>query len=72
MIIIHSAVIVAIMKSETYSWVALGNTKTEAMNAIVEEWNDGNRLRKNVTLEELIKWYEIRTYKLKPGECYVE
>jgi len=72
--------VVALMDSENYEWVALGETESEAANCILKEWN---RRQKEFekrgykqaecfkTWHELSDWYGIRFYHLEKGQCEV-
>jgi hypothetical protein len=59
---------VATMSSESYDWMAVGQTEDEAVNAIVKEWNKGaNRVK--MTREDLEDYYCIWREFVKIGEC---
>ena len=59
---------VATMSSESYDWMAVGQTEDEAVNAIVKEWNKSvNRVK--MTREELEDYYCIWREFVKIGEC---
>ena len=59
---------VATMSSESYDWMAVGQTEDEAVNAIVKEWNkSANRVK--MTREELEDYYCIWREFVKIGEC---
>ena len=59
---------VATMSSESYDWMAVGQTEDEAVNAIVKEWNkSANRVE--MTREELEDYYCIWREFVKIGEC---
>ena len=59
---------VATMSSESYDWMAVGQTEDEAVNAIVKEWNkSANRVA--MTREELEDYYCIWREFVKIGEC---
>lgn len=62
---------VATMESESYSWVAVGKTEKEAMNAIAKEWNEGrgHTRRDPMTADELGEYYGIYCEFIKFGEC---
>ena len=70
---------VAIMESEHYSWMALGNTEEQAMDAIREAWNKHQRgvfkrdgdfeMLSFETNEDLNNYYGIWVEELKPGQC---
>lgn len=69
---------VAIMESETTEWVALGETKREAKEAISDKWNEVQRtLVQNgwinesdtMSVNKLDEYYGITAYELNPGEC---
>lgn len=59
---------VATMSSESYDWMAVGQTEDEAVNAIVKEWNKGAN-RAKMTREELEDYYCIWREFVKIGEC---
>lgn len=59
---------VATMSSESYDWMAVGETEDEAVNAIVREWNkSANRVK--MTREELEDYYCIWREFVKIREC---
>lgn len=59
---------VATMNSESYDWMAVGQTEDEAVDAIVKEWNkSANRVK--MTREELEDYYCIWREFVKIGEC---
>jgi len=68
---------VAMMESESRSWVALGKTEKEAKNAILAEWNELQRMLGNhgfnnnwcESVEELEEWYQVTVVRLDAGEC---
>lgn len=75
---------VAMMDSESRTWVALGKTEAEAKNAILAEWNElqrkmeDNRWMRDFdrgggfyydTAEDLEEDYQITVVELKAGEC---
>jgi hypothetical protein len=59
---------VATTSSESYDWMAVGQTEDEAVNAIVKEWNKGAN-RAKMTREELEDYYCIWREFVKIGEC---
>ena len=73
------SMVLAIMVSENYTWVALGNNKTEAGNALVKAWNERQRNMADNGFEpeyynsyrKLDDWYGIYFASMKPGECEV-
>lgn len=68
---------VAMMESESRSWVALGKTENQAKNAILTEWNEFQRRLGNhgfdnnwcESVEALEEDYEITVVRLNAGEC---
>lgn len=72
--------VVAQMYSDHYAWIALGETEAEAVNAIVNKWNDRRNKLKELegfempyaTDQLLREMYGIGIFKLKVGECYYE
>ena len=62
---------VATMESESYSWTAVGQTKFEAVNAIVTEWNEGrgSSRRDTMSKDELEEYYGIRCDYYEFGKC---
>ena len=73
--------VVAIMESEHYTWVGLGDTEKEACGAILKKWNDNQRELENRgyktaeiynTPSELMDYYGIHTYELNRGEAVFE
>lgn len=75
---------VAMMDSESRTWVALGKTEAEAKNAILTAWNEhqqtmeSNRWMRDFendggfyyeTAEDLEEDYQITVVELKAGEC---
>ena len=75
--------VVAMMESESMSWMALGNTEDEAKEAILKKWNDHMTRLAEMDMYEHFDWesnkyesveamewdYEITTVRLAPGEC---
>ena len=72
---------VAQMNSESYSWIALGETREQAGEAIRKKWNKRQRnIHKNdpdfevtiyKTVEELDNYYGIAYFEMKLGQCEV-
>lgn len=61
---------IAIMNSESFEWIALGDTEAEAKEAIRKAWNKRDAYkRERLTLEELEDWYGIGIYELSAGQC---
>ena len=62
---------VATMESEHYEWTAVGKTGEEAINAIVNEWQNGagHERRDEMTREELEDYYGINCIYYKFGKC---
>ena len=62
---------IAKMYSENFDWISAGNTKDEAINAIVKEWNEGigSSRREKMSADELKEYYGIGCTFLKFGEC---
>ena len=75
---------VAMMDSESSTWVALGKTEAEAKNAILTEWNELQRKMEDNgwmrdypheggffydTAEDLEEDYQITVVRLNAGEC---
>jgi hypothetical protein len=62
---------VATMESESYSWLAVGETKEKAIEAIVNEWQHGvgYEYRDNMTREELESYYGIYCRFIEFGKC---
>lgn len=74
---------VAMMESETMSWMALGTTREEAKEAILKKWNEHmDRVakydnyghydwesNKYDSVEMLEMDYDICSIRLNPGEC---
>ena len=72
--------VVAIMGSEHYEWVALGDSKAEAAETIRKEWNKRQREMERSgykqaciyqSWQELMDWYGIHFYELEKGQCEV-
>ena len=59
------------MYSEHYEWIAVGQTKDEAINSIVKEWREGvgNEHRDKMTKEELHDYYGIGCEFFEFGKC---
>lgn len=62
---------VARMETEHYTWIAVGNTEDEAINAIVTEWNagKGSIRREAMSKDELEKYYGINCDYYEFGKC---
>lgn len=70
---------VATMESESMSWVSLGSTKEEALEAIRKKWNTRQRVLKKSgriygtmifkNTEDIDNYYGISVYELNCGEC---
>ena len=62
---------VARMETEHYEWTAVGKTKEEAINAIVNEWQNGtgHERRDTMTREELEEYYGINYDYYEFGKC---
>lgn len=62
---------VATMESESYTWTAVGQTEDEAINAIVDAWQNGpgHENRFTMTREELEYWYGINYDYYEFGTC---
>ena len=62
---------VATMESENYTWTAVGKTKDEAINAIVNEWCDGvgHKRRIHMTRKVLEECYGINCEYYEFGKC---
>ena len=62
---------VAIMETEHYTWRAVGKTEEEAVQAIVNEWQNGSgwAYRIHLTREELEGYYGINRWFIKFGQC---
>lgn len=62
---------VAIMETEHYTWRAVGKTEEEAVQAIVNEWQNGSgcEYRTQLTREELEEYYGINRWFIKFGQC---
>ena len=62
---------VATMESERFSWMAVGRTEEEAIQAVVREWNYGAGCdhRVPMTEEELVEEYSLYANFLEFGKC---
>lgn len=62
---------IATMETEHYEWTAVGKTKEEAINAIVNEWQygRGHERREMMTREELEDYYGIGYNYYEFGKC---
>lgn len=62
---------VASMESENYIWTAVGKTKSEAINSIVTEWNEGigSSRRETMSKKKLEEYYGISCDFMRFGEC---
>ena len=63
---------VAKMDSENYEWIAVGKTKDEAIDAIVDEWQNGlgHERRDTMTREKLEDYYGIGCNYYEFGTCH--
>ena len=62
---------VATMETEHYEWVAVGKTKDEAINAIVDAWQNGmgHERRDTMSREDLEEYYSINYCYYEFGKC---
>ena len=62
---------VAEMDSERFSWMAVGRTEEEAIQAVVKEWNHGIGCanREPMTEEELVDNYGLGAMFYEFGKC---
>lgn len=62
---------VATMETEHYEWVAVGKTKDEAINAIVDAWQNGmgHERRDTMSREDLEEYYGINYCYYEFGKC---
>ena len=62
---------IATMETEHYTWTAIGKTQDEAIEAIVNEWQNGvgceNRV--DMTREELEDYYGFNYEFIEFGQC---
>ena len=71
--------VTAIMESESFTWIAHGNTEEEAKEAILREWNRRQlKLRRTIpewtpviykTMEDFEADYDIEIFDMAPGTC---
>lgn len=62
---------IATMESESFEWIGVGKTKDEAINAIVNEWQNGvgHTRRDPMTREDLEEYYSIGCDYYEFGKC---
>ena len=70
---------IAQMDSESLSWLAIGETEDEALEALRKRWNERQRKllqdgwinKPDIVgrISVLEEWYGINVTELKPGEC---
>lgn len=62
---------VATMETEHYTWTAVGKTEDEAINAIVNEWQNGagHECRDKMVREVLEDYYGINCDYYEFGKC---
>ena len=62
---------VAIMETEHYTWRAVGQTEEEAVQAVINEWQNGSGYehRTYMTREELEEYYGINRWFIEFGQC---
>lgn len=61
----------AMMESESYTWIAFGSTPNRAKKAIKKKW-DENPYVYPMTLEELDENYSIRVIEVVKNKCYLD
>ena len=68
---LNNGVWVATMDSERFSWMAVGQTHEEAINAVFKEWNYGKGYehRKPMTEMELVENYGLYAEFIEFGKC---
>ena len=70
--------VVAIMHSESFEWIASGNDYKDAGQALLDKWNEDQISLSNFygfepntyeTVDDLAKYYGVTFIKLDPGQC---
>lgn len=58
------SVYISQMESESFSWIAVGETPDKAERAIVKLWNSAPTRRDHMTRKQLQEYYGIWTYEM--------
>ena len=70
--------VIAIMHSESFEWIALGNDYKDAGQALLDKWNKDQINLSNFygfepntyeTVDDLTEYYGVTFIKLDSGEC---
>lgn len=62
----------AMMESESYTWVAFGTSPNRAKKAIKKRWDEFNPYAEPMTLDQLEEAYEIKVIEVVKDKCYID
>ncbi len=69
---------VAIMDSDSYEWVGLGDSEKEALESIRKRYNEEQQKMESRgyktaetfdSVSDMTDWYGFRVYEIERGEC---